>query len=199
MEHGYAGMDNRSKVRHLLNGIKDPTLNTVKTTIMASATLRNDFDACVNLFQDFIAQNKAHAGATRSVHIAAVESGRGGDTELNEKNADMTVEDRYYKKPEYDKLTTAQKMGLKLKRKQRGHQPKGKAAKKSQPSQKLDLSKRAIKALARAVNKGKVQDDTDETTDSDTMDTDDEGAKDKKKGKDSNRTNSALKRTTFNK
>ena len=31
MEHGYAGIDNRSKVRHLLDGIKTTSLDTVKT------------------------------------------------------------------------------------------------------------------------------------------------------------------------
>ena len=57
-EHGYAGIDPRSKVRYLLEGIKTTELDSVKTTIMANETLRKDFDACVNLFQDFIKQKK---------------------------------------------------------------------------------------------------------------------------------------------
>ena len=54
--HGYAGIDPRSKVRYLLDGIKTNALAAVKTQIMADSRLRNDFDACVNLFQDFIKQ-----------------------------------------------------------------------------------------------------------------------------------------------
>ena len=38
-------------------GIKTKVLDPVKTQIMASATLRNDFDACVNIYKDFIEQS----------------------------------------------------------------------------------------------------------------------------------------------
>jgi hypothetical protein len=61
-EYGYSGIDERSKVRHLLHGIKTPSLETVKTRILSDATLRNSFDACVNLIQDCIHQT----GARRS-------------------------------------------------------------------------------------------------------------------------------------
>jgi hypothetical protein len=54
------GIDQRSKVRHLIRGIKTKTLDTVKSQILSSATLWNDFDACVNLYQDYIAQMVLH-------------------------------------------------------------------------------------------------------------------------------------------
>ena len=54
--HGYAGIDNRSKVRHLVAGIKTTALDSVKTRIMSDAALRQDFDACVNLYKDVIKQ-----------------------------------------------------------------------------------------------------------------------------------------------
>ena len=41
-------------------GINTKVLDPVKTQIMASATLRNDFDACINLYKDFIEQRFAH-------------------------------------------------------------------------------------------------------------------------------------------
>ena len=47
--HGYAGIDERSKVRHLLKGIKTFKLDAVKTTILASDALRSDFGGCVTL------------------------------------------------------------------------------------------------------------------------------------------------------
>ena len=49
VEHRYSGIDDRSKVRHLMAGIKTKVLDPVKTQIIASAPLRNNFDACVNL------------------------------------------------------------------------------------------------------------------------------------------------------
>ena len=53
-EHGYSGIDERSKVRHLLKGIKTDALDVVKTQILSSTTLRSDFSACVSLYKDFI-------------------------------------------------------------------------------------------------------------------------------------------------
>ena len=40
-----------------MDGIKTKVLDPVKTQIMASAALRNNFDACVNLYKDFIDQS----------------------------------------------------------------------------------------------------------------------------------------------
>jgi len=37
--HGYAGIDERSKVRHLVEGIKTDKLDTIKGQILASAKL----------------------------------------------------------------------------------------------------------------------------------------------------------------
>ena len=47
--HGYAGLDERSELRHLIAGIKTPQFDSVKTQILASAALRSDFAACVTL------------------------------------------------------------------------------------------------------------------------------------------------------
>ena len=38
-EHGYSGIDDRSKVCHFMSGIKTKVMDPVKTQIMASATL----------------------------------------------------------------------------------------------------------------------------------------------------------------
>ena len=45
VEHGYSSINDRFKVQHLMAGIKTKVLDPVKTQIMASAALRNDFDA----------------------------------------------------------------------------------------------------------------------------------------------------------
>ena len=54
VEYGYSGIDDQSKVHHLMTGINTKVLDSVKTQIMASDTLQNEFDACVNLYKEFI-------------------------------------------------------------------------------------------------------------------------------------------------
>jgi hypothetical protein len=45
--YGYAGIDDSSKVCHLLKGIKTTELDFCKTHVMASPSLRDDFAATV--------------------------------------------------------------------------------------------------------------------------------------------------------
>ena len=154
VEHGYSGIDQRSKVRYLMNGIRTRELDPVKTRILSDATLRNDFDACVNLYKDYITQNPSLNKIPR-VQIAAVHQSDDGD-DGNE--ADMSVEDRYYNTAEYRQLTTAQKLGLKLKRKKRGSGGAGGRKRKAERGRgkpaKLSIDKRSIKALAAALKAG---------------------------------------------
>ena len=59
-EYGYAGMDEGSKTRHLLAGIKTTALDSVKTLILCNAELRQDFSKCLILFKDYIMQTKVN-------------------------------------------------------------------------------------------------------------------------------------------
>ena len=59
-EYGYAGMDEGSKTRHILAGIKTTALDSVKTQILCNAELRHDFAKCVVLFKDYILQPKVN-------------------------------------------------------------------------------------------------------------------------------------------
>ena len=88
VEHGYVGVDNETKVRYLMEGIKDTSLNAVKSQILASAYLHRDFPACVTLCKDFV---KSTANVNGNVQIAAV--GGGGVYG----NGNIHVEDRWYK------------------------------------------------------------------------------------------------------
>ena len=78
-EHGYAGIDERSKVRHLMAGIKCAALDSVKNTILASAALRVDFTGCVDLYKSFIHQSSTES-EEQSLMIAKIETegGEGG-------------------------------------------------------------------------------------------------------------------------
>ena len=111
-EYGYKGIDDRSKVRHLNDGIKAENLTVIKSTILASATLRSDFDGCVTLYKDFIQQSDLAPEAK----IAGVQTGdkSGG-------GSDSVVEDRYYKGKEYKQLSKDQKDAMReMRRKHKG-------------------------------------------------------------------------------
>jgi hypothetical protein len=58
-DYGYAGIDDSSKVCHLLKGIKTTELDVCKTQVMASPSLRDDFAATVELYSTFIKKMKA--------------------------------------------------------------------------------------------------------------------------------------------
>ena len=185
--HGYVGIDERSKVRYLMNGIKTTNLEAAKAQIMSSPTLRVDFDASVNLFQDFIKQSKHNE--PRQANISAV--GRdslgddGGDDGVK---ADMSVQDRYCTTKECNKLSSAVKKGLRIKRRQRGHKPgkKGKSDRSAKKGKKT-FDKRVISALKRHADQMKTKNPND-------PDGSDDESQDGNDGGSSNRNNKALKR-----
>jgi hypothetical protein len=117
VEHGYTGIDPRSKVRYLLDGtIRTNKLESVKTCIMSDATLRNNFDACVTLFQDFIKQTASKVKGNPNVNtISKLKVYTGKHKALD------TAEDRYYTQAEYAALSPLQRKDLAEKRLKRGH------------------------------------------------------------------------------
>jgi hypothetical protein len=193
-QHGYSGIDERSKVRILLNGIKTNKMDTVKTTIMADATLRNDFDRCVNLFKDFILQTGMSQNV-RDANVSALHSGGPSDSGSSNGNRnvepDMTVEDRYYTSKEYKNLTKEKRLGLKRKREQRGH----KSGSKQRGGRKtLAIDKRTIKAIATEIANTVNITDGNNTTD-DESDSENEDRRPTKVNKrERNRDNGALQR-----
>jgi hypothetical protein len=56
MDYGYRGMDEGSKVRHLISGIQTDKLSTIKGQILGDPALQRDFDGCVNLFKAYLEQ-----------------------------------------------------------------------------------------------------------------------------------------------
>ena len=187
VEHGYAGMDSRTRVRLFMEGIKDDRLNHIKATVLADSALRADFKRVVALFSDFIKQDATMNRTTErnGRQISAV-----GTSTLDESQADMTVEDRYYKKPEYKNLSDAQKLGLKIKRQKRKGKDDGK---KGNKRRKTDLSAKQLKALAVQVAKLNVDDDNDDEP-SEEKDDDPNDAGDKEQTTGKNRQNKALTR-----
>jgi hypothetical protein len=132
--YGYAGIDNTSRVRKLLNGIKTDTLDAVRNQVMSDQVLASDFDRVVNLFKDFLVQKKAlFKPDNSSAGIAAVSSPKTGinkrknprtsssrNTRRRSSNISaVEVQDRYYTPQEYSQLSQDQKKALHELRKKR--------------------------------------------------------------------------------
>ena len=74
------------------------------------------------------------------------------DGSLDENNADIGVELRYYNSKEYSRLTPAQKLGLKIKRAKRGDKPRGKPrGKQAHRGRRGGIDKRQFKNLKKRV------------------------------------------------
>ena len=119
VSHGYAGIDKRSKMRYILNGIKTNVLDSVKTQILSNLDLRNDYARCIVLFKDYLAQTKADKNP--ELNISVVNSQQEGTERDPEKHK---VEDQYYTMKEYHNLTPDQKKELKDLHDARGHNAK---------------------------------------------------------------------------
>jgi hypothetical protein len=119
--HGYCGIDEGSRVRKFLHGIKTDSLNVVKNQILSDQSHAKDFDRAANQFKDFLAQKRSlnQVKDNTSANIAAVEStghkrrrnnaskphvNRGNDKRrrgLSSQVAGVTVKNLYYAKEEY--------------------------------------------------------------------------------------------------
>lgn len=78
-QYGYPSLDERSKVRHLMAGVRTNELDTVKAQVWSSVALRGDFDACVDLFKTFIQQKASNTTKTLNISNTSTErGGRGG-------------------------------------------------------------------------------------------------------------------------
>jgi len=130
-QHGYSGIDERSKVRHLMAGIRVSALDTVKSRILSDAKLCSNFDQSVTLYQDFIKQMKV---TEPILNISKIQI---------DKKRPKEVQDRYYTPKEYAKLSNEQKLKLKNLRDGRGD----KKLKTGDPPATMETLKRQIAAL----------------------------------------------------
>ena len=103
-KNGHVGIDNRSQVRHLIEGIKITQFDAVKAQIMATASLRNDYDGCVYLYKTFIDQRKKVSPP--ELNISGVESSnhKGVGQKKRKGGSGGAVEYVYYSKEEYKAL-----------------------------------------------------------------------------------------------
>jgi hypothetical protein len=73
---------------------------------MATAALRSGFAGCVSLYKDFIAQLPSSQSPTE-LNVSA--TGVSNKNKGNSRSNGGAVEDKYYSKEEYKKLSLAQK------------------------------------------------------------------------------------------
>ena len=76
VSHGYAGIDERSKMCYIMNEIKTNLLDSMKTQIISNLDLQNEIAQCIVLFKDYLAQTKVNRN--QKLNIAAVNSHREG-------------------------------------------------------------------------------------------------------------------------
>jgi hypothetical protein len=176
-DSGYAGIDNSFKVRHLLKGIKTTDLDVCKTQVMASPTLRGDFDATVELYSTFIKKMKAENpqpnvlevsfACGKGVNNSFVKRGSSGISNVSNAAGDY----RFFEK-QYHALTPEQKNTLRLKRLKCGHVGNGDGGcgggngngKGNGKGPTLKSFNRSIAALATKFDKFNFPNDDDDAT-----------------------------------
>ena len=174
-KYGCSGIDDGSKVYYLLGGIKTKDLDPAKVQIMASPGLRQDYEGCVNLYQDYIAQ---HDPAQRDYNVSQVGSSKkdgggkcrgGGRVSFSDEAlAGVKVDDHYYTPKEYASLNPKQKVKLKTISHKRGHKPnKKKKRGGGQNDSKLDKIGRQVSQLITALTGKEREDSESDSNDSD--------------------------------
>jgi hypothetical protein len=126
-DYGYAGIDDSSKVRHLIKEIKTTELDVCKAQVMASPSLRDDFAATVELYSTFIKQLKVE-NPQLNVSEVSFAGGKAGKNSYGKRHStgisnvsNANVDDRFFHKHEYNALAPDQKNTLRLKRLECGH------------------------------------------------------------------------------
>jgi hypothetical protein len=76
-DYGYSGIDNGTKVRKLMAGIKTDALDTVKAAVLASPALRKNYPDGVTLYGNFIKQQKIESASMNvsDAHITCCHNG----------------------------------------------------------------------------------------------------------------------------
>jgi hypothetical protein len=109
-DYGYARIDDSSKVRHLLKGIKTTELDAYKTQVIASPTFRDDFAATVEFYSTFINKIKVDKPQLNVSEVSFVRE-KGGKNSYGKQAAsgisnvaNVAVDDRFFEKHEYHAL-----------------------------------------------------------------------------------------------
>jgi len=171
-DQGYHGMDEGTKIRYFLAGIKTDKLKSVKELVHGNASF-NTFDLVARRIKDSVTLLKPTSERKVS-DVQRSESGRGQEEPYADVEADMSMEDKFYRPEAWAKLTNAQRKGVLLKRKKR----KGKTSNKPPPKpiagekRSLKKMKKKIAALTKQVSSMNVAPPADPADDADASSSD---------------------------
>jgi hypothetical protein len=122
----HVGLDERTKVRYLMDGITTKDLDNVRTQILSDPQIRSDFARCVTLYKDYLtAVHNTTGSPVGTTNVSAVNArGNGTPTAtptitLHERD----IKDRYYSHKEYLSISPKGRKKLKRIRDERGYQP----------------------------------------------------------------------------
>jgi hypothetical protein len=91
--HGYRGIDERSKVRYYIAGIKTDKLEHVKVKVLADPDFRQSFYKTKQLYQDYIRQpSKTNRAALNISEVDVIHDKKKPRLTAG----DVSVEDHYY-------------------------------------------------------------------------------------------------------
>jgi hypothetical protein len=109
-DYGYASIDDSSKVRHFLKGIKATELDVFKMQVMGRS-VREDFSSTVELYFTFIKKIKAE-NPQLNVSEVSFARGKGGKNSSGKRGSagnsnvsNAAVDNRFFEKHEYNTIT----------------------------------------------------------------------------------------------
>jgi hypothetical protein len=178
----YSGIDESSKIRHFLRGITDPKLESVRASI--STTPKAKFDEVVETYRTYmegLKENKREPTTTLNVSAISHNGNRSADKvrKFGEKEdgydpskdySQHKIAQRFYKTPEWNKLTKGQRNYLRANSKK----PKGRNSFNAERAIN-EMRSEMVELLASKLGKRKTSKKRKEVSDTDSdASTDDE-------------------------
>ena len=174
---GYHGIDEGTKIRHFLQGIKTDKLKTTVELVRGNPDYAT-FEAVARRIKDSVVTLKPIKPSLRRTtrDIAAVNKQQ--DEPFPDVEADMTVEDKFYSPIAWRKLSKAKKKGVLKKRKQRQSQEGGKSDKKpkAKETKQIKALEKKIQKMSRKISAFEHVSKDDDSSDASDSDSDEEEA-----------------------
>jgi hypothetical protein len=114
------GINERSKIRYFMNGIKLPSMSAVYWTIKACPKREHTIEWVVLMYKEFVQEMMDKS--PKELIVASTSTTK--PHRLSKPNTSVTVEDRYYSREEYNALTADQRKVLHDLREKRGKKPR---------------------------------------------------------------------------
>jgi hypothetical protein len=139
---GYQEPNEGTRVRMLMEGITTTILDSSKNAIIASETLRDNFDGVVAQFTNFLGAMPSSGSATRDQRRNASELASDGGT---------TVQNRFYTSDEYKKLSKEDRQALYDLRKKDGGSKEAKGSKRTNFDKTFKSQNKLLKKQGRQI------------------------------------------------